>query len=61
LAHDQDASTHYQLAMVLRAEGKTAEAAQAFAQVRAIKIEAMTAPSGGDSAFETVPRGGGTR
>jgi len=61
LAHDQDASTHYQLAMVLRAEGKTAEATQAFAQVRAIKIEAMAAPSGGDSAFETVPRGGGTR
>jgi len=39
LAHDQDAATHYQLAMVLRVEGKTAEAAQAFAQVRAIKKE----------------------
>jgi len=39
LAHDRDAATHYQLAMVLRAEGKTAEAAHIFAQVRAIKEE----------------------
>jgi len=39
LTHDLDAATHYQLAMVLRAEGKTDQAAQLFAQVRAIKIE----------------------
>lgn len=45
LAHDQDAYTHYQLALVLRAEGKTAQAAQAFAQVRAIKAEKMAALS----------------
>lgn len=45
LAHDQDASTHYQLGLVLRAEGKTAQAAQAFAQVRVIKTEKMAAAS----------------
>jgi tetratricopeptide (TPR) repeat protein len=44
LAHDPDGLTHYQLGLVLRAEGKTAEAAQAFAQVRAIKNEKMSAP-----------------
>ncbi|MDR3777139.1 MAG: tetratricopeptide repeat protein [Terracidiphilus sp.] len=44
LAHDQDASTHYQLALVLRSEGKTAQAAQVFAQVRAIKSEKMASP-----------------
>jgi tetratricopeptide (TPR) repeat protein len=58
LAHDQDASTHYQLALVLRAEGKSAEAAQVFAKVRAIKMEAMAVPSPGDDAVETGPRGG---
>jgi len=42
--HDHDAATHYQLALVLRAEGKTAQAAQVFAQVRAIKEEKMAAP-----------------
>ena len=50
LAHDPDGSTHYQLGLVLRAEGKTAQAAQAFAQVRAIKIEKMAAPSTDDGA-----------
>jgi len=39
LAHDRDGGVHYQLAQVLRAEGKTAEATKAFAQVRAIKSE----------------------
>ena len=52
LAHDQDAATHYQLAMVLRAEGKTAEAAQAFAQVRAIKKEKIAADSTSDTASQ---------
>ena len=51
LAHDQDGSTHYQLGLVLRAEGKTAQAARAFAQVRAIKNEAMAAPSTDDAAI----------
>ncbi len=55
LAHDQDASTHYQLALVLRAEGKTAQAAQAFAEVRAIKAEKMTAPSADDATFAGAP------
>ena len=45
LAHDQDGSAHYQLGLVLRAEGKTAQAAQVFAQARAIKIEKMAASS----------------
>jgi tetratricopeptide (TPR) repeat protein len=49
LAHDQDASTHYQLALVLRAEGKTAQAAQVFAQVRAIKSEKMAKPLSEDA------------
>jgi tetratricopeptide (TPR) repeat protein len=44
LAHDQDASAHYQLALVLRAEGKTAQAAQVFDEVRAIKSEKMAKP-----------------
>lgn len=61
LAHDQDGSTHYQLAMVLRAEGKTVEAAQVFAEVRAIKLEAMAAPASGDAALEALPRGGTTQ
>jgi tetratricopeptide (TPR) repeat protein len=52
LAHDPDASTHYQLALVLRAEGKTAQAAQAFAQVRAIKTEKMAAPSTDDASIQ---------
>jgi tetratricopeptide (TPR) repeat protein len=39
LAHDSDGSAHYQFGVVLRAEGKTAQALQAFAQVRAIKEE----------------------
>ncbi len=52
LAHDEDAATHYQLAMILRAEGKTAEAAQVFAQVRAIKKEKMAASSTTDTASQ---------
>ncbi len=52
LAHDHDAVTHYQLALVLRAEGKTAQAAEAFAQVRAIKNEQMIPLSSGDVASE---------
>jgi tetratricopeptide (TPR) repeat protein len=47
LAHDPDGSVHYQLGMVLRAEGKTAQAAQAFAEVRAIKSERISRFSGG--------------
>ena len=58
LAHDQDASTHYQLALVLRAEGKTAQAAQVFAEVRAIKTEKMATPSTQDAAVERAPSGG---
>jgi len=49
LAHDIDGSTHYQLGLVLRAEGKTAQAAQVFAQVRAIKTEKTAAPSTDDA------------
>jgi len=60
LAHDQDASTHYQLALVLRAEGKTVQAAQAFAQVRAIKTEQMAASSTDDAAIQEA-RSGGTK
>jgi tetratricopeptide (TPR) repeat protein len=52
LIHDQDASTHYQLALVLRTEGKTAQAAQVFAQVRAIKMEKLTAPSADDEPIQ---------
>jgi tetratricopeptide (TPR) repeat protein len=54
LAHDPDASTHYQLALVLRAEGKTAEAAQAFAQVKTIKSERISPPSSDESATAGV-------
>ena len=39
LAHDSDGAVHYQFGMVLRSEGKTAQALQAFAQVSAIKEE----------------------
>jgi tetratricopeptide (TPR) repeat protein len=60
LLHDQDASTHYQLALVLRAEGKTVQAAQAFAQVRAIKSEQMAASSTDDAAIQEA-RSGGTK
>jgi tetratricopeptide (TPR) repeat protein len=49
LAHDQDGATHYQLGLVLRTEGKTAQATQAFAQVRAIKSERMAAPVSDDA------------
>ncbi|HEY2470535.1 MAG TPA: tetratricopeptide repeat protein [Terracidiphilus sp.] len=50
LAHDPDGGAHYQLALVLRAEGKTAEAAKLFAQVRAIKTERSAAASTDDHA-----------
>ena len=50
LAHDRDGGVHYQLAQVLRAEGKTAEAAKLFAQVRAIKTERSAATSTDDHA-----------
>jgi len=49
LAHDHDGSAHFQLGLVLRAEGKTAQAAQVFAQVKSIKNERMAAPSGDDA------------
>ncbi|MGD0630926.1 MAG: tetratricopeptide repeat protein, partial [Terracidiphilus sp.] len=54
LAHDHDAATHFQLALVLRAEGKSSEAAEAFAQVRAIKTEKMAAPSSEDIAVQSA-------
>jgi tetratricopeptide (TPR) repeat protein len=50
LAHDHDGGAHYQLALVLRAEGKTAEAAKLFAQVRAIKTERSAVTSTDDHA-----------
>jgi tetratricopeptide (TPR) repeat protein len=50
LAHDHDGGAHYQLAQVLRAEGKTAEATKLFAQVRAIKTERSAATSTDDHA-----------
>jgi tetratricopeptide (TPR) repeat protein len=46
IPHDSDGTVHYQLGMVLRAEGKTQQAAQAFAEVRAIKNEKMSTPPG---------------
>jgi tetratricopeptide (TPR) repeat protein len=52
LAHDEDGSAHYQLGLVLRAEGKTVQANESFEQVRAIKREKMAAPSSGDNAEE---------
>jgi tetratricopeptide (TPR) repeat protein len=54
LAHDRDGSTHYHLALVLRAEGKTAQAAQVFAQVKAIKSEKMAAPSADNTGNQGV-------
>jgi tetratricopeptide (TPR) repeat protein len=56
LAHDADGSTHYQLGLVLRSEGKTAEAAQAFAEVAAIKNEKMAEPSSNDVVDERIKR-----
>jgi tetratricopeptide (TPR) repeat protein len=50
LAHDHDGGVHYQLAQVMRAEGKTAEAAKLFAQVRAIKTERSASTSTDDHA-----------
>jgi len=54
LRHDQDGGTHYQLAQVMRAEGKTAEAAKLFDQVRSIKIERLAVTSSDDHADEGV-------
>jgi len=50
LAHDNDGSAHYQLGLLLRSEGKTAQAVQVFAQVRAIKNERSAAPPTDDRA-----------
>ena len=49
LEHDQDAMVHYQLGLVLRAEGKTTQATHVFAEVRAIKSERMAAPASDDA------------
>jgi tetratricopeptide (TPR) repeat protein len=56
LAHDPDGTTRYRLGLAFRAEGKTAEAAQAFAEVRAIKNEKMAAPTSDDAADEGAKR-----
>ena len=56
LAHDLDGSAHYQLGLVFRAEGKTAQAVQAFARVKAIKNERMVALSPDDAANEGAKR-----
>ena len=56
VAHDRDGSAHFQLGLVLRAEGKTAQAAQVFAQVKAIKNEKMATPSAGDAADQGAKR-----
>ena len=50
LAHDPDGGAHYQLALVLRAEGKTAEASKLFDQVRTIKAEKSALTSADDHA-----------
>ena len=54
LAHDRDGSAHFQLGLVLRAEGKTVQAAQVFAQVKAIKNERMAASSAADAGNQGV-------
>lgn len=54
LTHDIDGSTHYQLALVLRSEGKSKEAAEAFAKVAAIKSEMMSTPPSHDAADERM-------
>ncbi len=56
LAHDRDGSMHYQLGLVLRAEGKSAQAAQVFAQVKDIKNEKMAEPSNFDAADKGAKR-----
>ncbi len=56
LTHDNDGSTHYQLGLVLRSEGKSLEAGQMFAKVAAIKNETMAAPSSDDAAHEKMKR-----
>lgn len=56
LAHDRDGSMHYQLGLVFRAEGKSAQAAQVFAQVKAIQNEKMTAHSSDDAANHGAKR-----
>jgi tetratricopeptide (TPR) repeat protein len=52
LEHDRDGSIHYQLGLVLRAEGKTAQATQIFAQVKAIKNEKMFAKTANETGAE---------
>jgi Flp pilus assembly protein TadD len=42
LPHDMDGAALYQLAQILRAEGKSDEARQAFLRVREIKQEQLT-------------------
>jgi tetratricopeptide (TPR) repeat protein len=54
LAHDHDGSAHYQLGQVLHSEGKNAESAQMFAQVRAIKNEESALPSSDDHKDDRV-------
>jgi len=56
LVHDPDGGAHYQLAQVLRAEGKTAEASKLFAQVRAIKTERSAVTSSDDHADNGAKR-----
>lgn len=57
LTHDTDGSAHYELALVLRDEGKTAQAAEVFAQVKAIKNEKMAAPSTNHAADQGAKNG----
>jgi tetratricopeptide (TPR) repeat protein len=54
VAHDRDGTAHYQLGLVLRSEGKTAPAAQAFAQAQAIKKEVMATASARHDAAESA-------
>jgi tetratricopeptide (TPR) repeat protein len=56
LAHDQNGSIHYQLGLVLRAEGKTSQAIELFAQVRAIKEEKMIKLSSDDVVSDGVTK-----
>jgi tetratricopeptide (TPR) repeat protein len=56
LAHDQNGSTYYQLGLILRSEGKTSQASEAFAEVRAIKKEKMVALTSDDAASDGVTK-----
>jgi tetratricopeptide (TPR) repeat protein len=55
LPHDPDGSALYQLAQILRAEGKSDEARQAFSRVREIKQEQLTLFVAADAQKETQP------